>query len=109
MLSTSRVSSHLSQAKLGARLGIVLALILLVVGVVAQGAFVPHLHIGVGAGLYNGEHDLTLYAVSGMVGPFAESPLLFIDRVTATLSRLLPPVATPIVSRDAESRAPPAA
>jgi hypothetical protein len=102
------VLSYLRRPKFGARLGIVVALILLVVGMVAQGAFAPHLHIGVGVGLYNGEHDLSLYAVSGMVGPLTESPLLFLDYVTATLPRSLPPVATPIVSRDAESRAPPA-
>jgi hypothetical protein len=75
---------------------------------VAQGAFAPHLHIGVGAGLYNGEHDLTLYAASGMVGPLTDSPLLFLDDVTEKLSKSLSPVVTPIVSRDAESRAPPA-
>jgi hypothetical protein len=87
----------------------VAALILVaVVGLLAMGACVPHTHTGVGAGLYNAEHDLTLLAVAGTVAPIPATMLLSVILVTTSLSPPVPVAPTVFVHRDAESRAPPA-
>jgi hypothetical protein len=85
------------------------ALLVLLAALVLQGACVPHTHSGVGAGVYNGDHDLTLLATTGGVAPLPVVPLLFVDVVTAAVA--LAPVSAAVdgVTRDAGSRAPPAA
>jgi hypothetical protein len=85
------------------------ALILLVLtALVAQGACVPHTHTGADVGLFNEEHDLTLLAIAGIAGPLPVGVLLFVIMMTLSLSVPVPPAPHVFVSRDAESRAPPA-
>ncbi len=84
-------------------------LLLVLTALVLQGACLPHTHSGVGGGLYNQEHDLTLYAASGAIGPLPVAPLLVVSVVTATLVPPVPMAPAGFVTRDAESRAPPAA
>jgi hypothetical protein len=81
-------------------------LLLVVVALVALGAALPHTHIA--PGLYNAEHDLTLLAVGGTIGPLPVVTLLFVFVVTAWLALAIPPSSVSVVVRDAESRAPPA-
>jgi hypothetical protein len=86
---------------------VVTALILVSVGgLLAQGACLPHTHGG--AGLYNAEHDLTLLAVSGAIASVPAATLLSMVLVVVRLSGSVPSAPTAFVSRDAESRAPPA-
>jgi hypothetical protein len=93
-----------------ARLPYVAGLILLgLLGLLAQGACVPHTHTGIGVGLYNAEHDLTLFAVGGTVAPLPAAMFLFVSLVMASLSLSVPVAPIPFVSRDADSRAPPTA
>ena len=80
-----------------------------VIALLAQGACVPHTHSGIGVGLYNEEHDLTLMSASSVVGPLPVTPLVVVSVVTAPLLLPTPPAPSTVVSRDAESRAPPAA
>jgi len=61
-----------------------------------------------GVGLFNEEHDLTLLATAGMAGPLPVGVLLFIVMVTVSLCLSAPPAPIVVLSRDAESRAPPA-
>jgi hypothetical protein len=75
---------------------------------VAQGACVPHTHTGAGVGLFNEEHDLTLLAIAGIAGPVPVGVLLSVIMVTVSLCVSVPPAPHVVVSRDAESRAPPA-
>jgi len=85
------------------------ALILLVlVALIAQGACVPHTHTGAGVGLFNQEHDLTLLATAGTAAPLPVAVLLFVIMITASVCGSAPPAPVVFVSRDAESRAPPA-
>jgi hypothetical protein len=83
----------------------VLVLVLLA-GLIAQGAVLPHTHTGVG--VYNGEHDLILLATSGSVGPLPVAPLLFVFVVTSSVVPSVSQTEVFVVIRDAESRAPPA-
>jgi hypothetical protein len=86
------------------------AVILLVLAsLVAQGACLPHTHNGVGVGVYNAEHDLTLLAASGTVAPLPAIPMLVVFVVTAPVVSLTAPAPISVVIRDAESRAPPTA
>ena len=83
------------------------ALILLVLtALIAQGACVPHTHTG--GGVFNEEHDLTLLAIAGIAGPLPVGVLLFVIMMTVSLCVSPPPAPHVFVSRDAESRAPPA-
>jgi len=81
-------------------------LLLVLVALILQGASLPHTHTGVG--LYNQEHDLTLYAASGTIGPLPVTPLLVVSVVTIALVPPVPVAPAGFVTRDAESRAPPA-
>jgi len=83
-------------------------LLLVLTALILQGACLPHTHSGVGVGLYNQEHDLTLYAASGTIGPLPVTPLLVVSVVTSTLVPPVPMAPAGFVTRDAESRAPPA-
>jgi len=82
--------------------------LLAVVALLAQGACVPHTHSGIGVGLYNEEHDLAFFTASSAVGPLPVAPLVVVNTVTTPIAVLAPPAPTAFVSRDAESRAPPA-
>jgi hypothetical protein len=84
-------------------------MLLLLTALIAQGACLPHTHSGVGSGVYNGEHDLTLLATTGTVAPLPVIPLLFVDEVTAPVVTTIASAPADAVTRDAESRAPPAA
>ena len=81
-------------------------LLLVLTALILQGACLPHTHGGVG--LYNQEHDLTLYAASGTIGPLPVTPLLVVSVVTSALVPPVPMAPAGFDTRDAESRAPPA-
>jgi hypothetical protein len=83
-------------------------IVLVLVALAAQGACVPHTHTGQGVGLFNQEHDLTLLATTGMAAPLPVIALLFVVMITVSLPVSVPPAPIVFVSRDAESRAPPA-
>ena len=86
-----------------------IALILVVLlALIAQGACLPHTHTGQGVGLFNHEHDLTLLAAAGAIAPLPVAVLLFVTVVTVSLCISAPLAPIVFVSRDAESRAPPA-
>jgi hypothetical protein len=90
--------------------GYLIGVILLVlVGLIAQGACLPHTHSGVAPGVYNAEHDLTLLAASGAIAPVPAQPSFFVPFLTAPIHWLPAPSAVSIVGPDAESRAPPTA
>jgi hypothetical protein len=98
------------RARRGLRLRYSAAVVLLLLtSLIAQGACLPHTHSGVGAGVYNAEHDLTLLAASGTVVPLPAVPSLFVAIVTAPVVCILPPTPISVASRDADSRAPPTA
>jgi hypothetical protein len=80
--------------------------VLVLTAVVAQGACLPHTHIGFG--VYNADHDLTLLGAASSVGPVPVVPLLFVFVLTTALLVSKPSLAIVSVVRDAESRAPPA-
>ena len=83
-------------------------IVLVLVALVAQGACVPHTHTGQGVALFNQEHDLTLLATDGIAAPLPVAALLFVDMVTVSLTVPMPAAPIVFLSRDAESRAPPA-
>jgi hypothetical protein len=72
------------------------------------GAAVPHTHAGA-AGLYNQEHDLTLYAVSGSAALVEPVPTLFVDVVLTAVSFVAVPRPSSRGTAHADCRAPPAA
>jgi hypothetical protein len=84
-------------------------ILVVLVGLIAQGAALPHTHIGIGPGVYNAEHDLTLLAASGAVAPLPAVPFLFVAIVAAPIVWLPPPSPGSVVVRSAGSRAPPTA
>ena len=84
-------------------------ILVVLVAVIAQGACLPHTHSGVGVGLYNGEHDLTLLATASSAAPLPIPALLHVVVVTAPVVLTMPSTPASVVTRDAESRAPPAA
>jgi hypothetical protein len=85
-------------------LGVIL---LVLVGLIAQGACLPHTHSGIAPGVYNAEHDLTLLAISGTVAPIPALPSFIVPGLTATFVWLPVTSAVSINGPDAESRAPP--
>jgi hypothetical protein len=50
------------------------AVLLAVAALLLQGALLPHTHAGVGSGVYNQDHDLTLLATLHGAAVLAESP-----------------------------------
>ena len=72
------------------------------------GAAVPHTHAGA-PGLYNQEHDLTLYAIAGSAALLTVAPALFVDAVLAAIPFVAAPRVRSIARTHADSRAPPAA
>src|ERR671925_601810 len=78
--------------------GIVL---LLLAGLIAQGACLPHTHSGIAPGVYNAEHDLTLLAASGTTAPLPVVPAFFVAFVTGSVVCPPPPAAASLICRDA--------
>jgi hypothetical protein len=72
------------------------------------GAAVPHTHAGA-PGLYNQEHDLTLYAIAGSAALVNVVPALFVDAVLTAIPFVAAPRVRSIARTHADSRAPPAA
>jgi hypothetical protein len=85
-----------------------LLIVVVLLALTAQGATVPHTHTGAGVGLFNQEHDLTLLATAGTAAPLPVTTLLFVAVVFVSLCMSAPSAPIAFVSRDAESRAPPA-
>jgi hypothetical protein len=102
----------MSRARLGRLTSSPLRFLLLaaVVAMLLQGACLPHTHAGVGPGLYNQDHDLTLQATlhgAAVLLDAQPAPLVF-SEVSA-----VPPVGTSSPAAPArstaDSRAPPLA
>jgi len=74
-----------------------------------QGACLPHTHTDLGFGLFNADHDLTLLATTGSIGPLPATAMMFVSFATAPLAIWSQPALTSLTPRDAASRAPPAA
>jgi hypothetical protein len=72
------------------------------------GAAVPHTHAGA-SGLYNQEHDLTLYAIAGGAALVEVAPALFVDAVLTAVPFVAVPRPHSVARAHADSRAPPAA
>ena len=93
-----------------ARLAIALLVLLIAATMGMQGGSLPHLHAGVGLGLYNAEHDLTLLAALAGAGlPADSTALLPFDAVSTTLLALTPERPLSDAVRSGDSRAPPSA
>jgi hypothetical protein len=87
---------------------ILLAILCAVAPLVVQGATLSHTHERGNPGLYNQEHDFTLYAVSVAAAlPEAATALVAIV-VAASLCVVLPQRPHRLVGAAADSRAPPA-
>jgi len=84
-------------------------LLLVVSALIGQGACLPHTHNDPGGGVYNAEHDLTLLAASGTVAPLPAGPLLLVFVVATPVASPTLPAPFSVLTRDAESRAPPTA
>lgn len=83
-------------------------LLVALVAMVAQGAALPHTHAGA-SGLYNQEHDLTLYAVSGGAALAEAAPVLFVDVVLTAVSFVAVPRPPSVSRAHGDCRAPPTA
>ena len=75
---------------------------------VVLGAAIPHTHAGA-AGLYNQEHDLTLYAVAGGADLVDWAPALFVDLVRAAVPAAAVSRPPAVARAHARGRAPPSA
>ena len=72
------------------------------------GAAIPHTHAGA-AGLYNQEHDLTLYAVAGGAALVESAPALFVDAVLTAIPAAAVSRPPAVARAQARGRAPPSA
>jgi hypothetical protein len=95
--------------RLACRAVYVAGLLFVLLALVTPGACLPHSHSGVGAGIYNEDHDLGMFAASGSAAALPISVPLFVDVVVALLCVSARSVPVSLATRDAESRAPPAA
>ena len=77
-----------------------------VVAMVALGAALPHTHAGA-SGLYNQEHDLTLYAVAGSAALVDTAPPHFVDVVLTAVSFVAVPRPPSVARAHGDCRAPP--
>ena len=84
-------------------------LLLVVSALIGQGACLPHTHSDPGGGVYNAEHDMTLLAASGTVAPLPAVPLLLVFVEATPVASLTAQAPFSMITRDAESRAPPTA
>ena len=100
----------MSRLRCIARSPVVLLLLAAVAAVVLQGGSVPHTHAGIGPGLYNQDHDLSLLAtLHGAATISAAQPALV---PFVALSSVVAMATDPIDSAPrpaADSRAPPRA
>jgi hypothetical protein len=87
---------------------VVALLLVAAAAMVVLGAAVPHTHAGA-SGIYNQEHDLTLYAVAGGAALVEAAPGLFVDAVLTAVAFVAVPPPQSIARAHADSRAPPAA
>jgi hypothetical protein len=96
------------RAHRGSRITAVAAVLLLAVAVlVLQGALLPHTHTGT-PGLYNEEHDLKFYALSGGAAALTETaPILFVVVLLLAVSIVAVGRAHSLPRAHADSRAPP--
>jgi hypothetical protein len=75
-----------------------------------QGACLPHTHAGVGAGIYNQDHDLTLLAtLHGAAVPAEPQPALFLLVLVVAIAPLAIRAPAPSARPTFDSRAPPLA
>ncbi len=81
-------------------------LLVAVAAMVVQGAAVPHTHVGA-SGVYNQEHDLTLYAVAGGAALAEAAPALFVDVVLTAVSFVAVPRPPSLSRAHGDCRAPP--
>jgi hypothetical protein len=87
---------------------VVALLLVAAAAMVLLGAAVPHTHAGA-SGLYNQEHDLTLYAVAGGAALVDSAPSLFVDAVLTALPSAAVSRPPAVARAHARGRAPPAA
>jgi hypothetical protein len=100
----------MSRLRCIARSPLALLLLAAVAAVVAQGGSVPHTHAGIGPGLYNHDHDLSLLATLHGAATISAAQPAMVPFVA--LSSVAPTVTDPIDSAPrpaADSRAPPLA
>jgi hypothetical protein len=84
-------------------------LLMLVLPLLLQAASLPHTHSGLGHGLFNQEHDLTLLATLGAAASlYAAAALLLLVVVVVALAPATRSAAAPRLALAADSRAPPA-
>jgi len=83
-------------------------LLVAVAAMLLQGAAVPHTHAGA-SGVYNQEHDLTLYVVTGGVALVDAVSALFVDAELTAASSVAVPRPPSLPRAHADCRAPPAA
>lgn len=83
-------------------------LLIAVAAMILQGAAVPHTHAGA-SGIYDQEHDLTLYVVTGGAALVEAPPVLFVDTVLTAVSFVAVPRPPSLARAHADCRAPPAA
>jgi len=96
------------QSRLRSRRALGLLLLLAVVGLVLQGASVPHTHAASSPGFYNQDHDLILLATlhgAAVLADTPPAPLVFVLVAAVTLLAARPPASTARPTCD--SRAPP--
>jgi len=95
--------------RLACRSAYVVGLVFVLLALIAPGACLPHSHSGVGVGIYNEDHDLSILAASSTTAPLPASTPLFVDLVVESLGTSVHLAPVELIPRDAESRAPPAA
>jgi hypothetical protein len=100
----------MSRARLGRLTSSPLRFLLLatIVTMLLQGACLPHTHAGIGAGLYNQDHDLTLLATlhgAAVLLDAQPAPLVLSEVSVVTPARIASPAAP--ARSTADSRAPP--
>jgi hypothetical protein len=82
---------------------------LLLFAIVLQGACLPHTHTDSGAGFFNADHDLTLFATTRTVGQLTAIVILFVSFSAALLIFVAPTASSALPAAGADSRAPPVA
>ena len=94
--------------RLASRLTLVTLLLLAATGMVLQAGSVSHVHASSHAGVYNGEHDLTLLAGLAAHVLLAETaPVFTFDSISALIPPYVPERPAARLARSGNSRAPP--
>lgn len=90
------------------RLTLATLLLLAATGMVLQAGSVSHVHAASHAGVYNGEHDLTLLAgLAGHVLLADAAPVFTFDSISALIPPYVPERPAARLARSGNSRAPP--